>query len=64
MADRCRALTRKGHRCPFDAFPAAALCHVHHPDGAYRRQHPGKAPNVIPMTAPPSLVGVRDWQLG
>lgn len=38
--ETCVAETRNGNRCQIDPEPHSEFCHVHDPDGEYRRQHP------------------------
>ena len=61
---KCRALTKKGNRCPIGANPGEDLCHVHSPYAEFRKQHPNMTIRMIPMTLPPSLTGWQSWQLG
>lgn len=37
---RCTEHTNKGTRCMIEAEPGKDVCHVHDPDGLFRKQHP------------------------
>lgn len=57
---QCNALTVKGHRCPTLHREPSGYCHYHKRE---REQRDGTIP-LLTRPVPPSLLGVRDWQLG